>query len=152
MVPSDACYNLIKRFESFQPNAYLDPEGIPTIGYGHTYGVVMGFTCTQVQADDWLKSDVSLADSFVGVQVKVPLTQGQFDALTSFVFNCGIQAFAESTLLRKLNAGDYAGAAAEFPRWVHGNGMRVLAGLVTRRATERILFETGTLPAPGKKP
>ncbi len=92
------------------------------------------------------KADADLARNVAGIEidvarlVKVPLTQGQFDALVSFAFNLGAAALAGSTLLRKLNAGDCAGAAAEFGKWVHADGT-VLPGLVTRRARERALFE-----------
>jgi lysozyme len=72
--------------------------------------------------------------------VKVPLAQGQFDALVSFSFNVGLGALGSSTLLRKLNAGDYRGAAAEFPRWNKAGG-KVYEGLTRRRAAERSLFE-----------
>jgi lysozyme len=70
----------------------------------------------------------------------VSLNQGQYDALVDFTYNLGPAALQGSTLLRKLNAGDYAGAAAEFPKWCHA-GRAVLPGLVTRRARERAMFE-----------
>lgn len=100
----------------------------------------MGQTITQQQADDYLRRDVRQFERAVARQVRVPLTQGQFDALVSFAFNLGEGALAQSTLLRLLNAGDYAGAAAQFDRWNKAGG-RVLPGLVRRRAAERALFE-----------
>ena len=132
--------DLIKQFEGLYLNSYRCPAGIPTIGYGHTAGVAMGQTITQQQADDYLRRDVRQFERAVSRQVTVPLTQGQFDALVSFAFNLGEGALAQSTLLRLLNAGDYAGAAAQFDRWNKAAG-RVLPGLVRRRAAERALFE-----------
>ena len=138
---SKAGLDLIKQFEGLYLNAYRCPAGVPTIGYGHTAGVAMGQTITQQQADDYLRRDVRQFERAVSRQVRVPLTQGQFDALVSFAFNLGEGALAQSTLLRLLNAGDYAGAAAQFDRWNKAGG-RVLPGLVRRRAAERALFES----------
>ena len=137
---SKAGLDLIKQFEGLYLNAYRCPAGVPTIGYGHTAGVAMGQTITQQQADDYLRRDVRQFERAVARLVTVPLTQGQFDALVSFAFNLGEGALAQSTLLRLLNAGDYAGAAAQFDRWNKAGG-RVLPGLVRRRAAERALFE-----------
>lgn len=137
---SKAGLDLIKQFEGLYLKAYRCPAGVPTIGYGHTAGVAMGQTITQQQADDYLRRDVRQFERAVERLVKVPLTQGQFDALVSFAFNLGEGALAQSTLLRLLNAGDYAGAAAQFDRWNKAGG-RVLPGLVRRRAAERALFE-----------
>ena len=137
---SKAGLDLIKQFEGLYLQAYRCPAGVPTIGYGHTAGVAMGQTITQQQADDYLRRDVRQFERAVSRLVRVPLTQGQFDALVSFAFNLGEGALAQSTLLRLLNAGDYAGAAAQFDRWNKAGG-RVLPGLVRRRAAERALFE-----------
>lgn len=137
---SKAGLDLIKQFEGLYLKAYRCPAGVPTIGYGHTAGVAMGQTITQQQADDYLRRDVRQFERAVARQVSVPLTQGQLDALVSFAFNLGEGALAQSTLLRLLNAGDYAGAAAQFERWNKAGG-RVLPGLVRRRAAERALFE-----------
>ena len=137
---SKAGLDLIKQFEGLYLKAYRCPAGVPTIGYGHTAGVAMGQTITQQQADDYLRRDVRQFERAVARLVTVPLTQGQFDALVSFAFNLGEGALAQSTLLRLLNAGDYAGAAAQFDRWNKAGG-RVLPGLVRRRAAERALFE-----------
>lgn len=136
--------NLIKRHESLVLKAYKDPVGVWTIGYGHTTAagspvVTSGLQITEKEADSILAQDVRMFETAVKKLVKVPLTQMQFDALVSFSFNLGEGALARSTLLRKLNAGDFTGAADEFPRWVHGQG-KVLPGLVTRRAEERALF------------
>lgn len=137
---SKAGLDLIKQFEGLYLKAYRCPAGVPTIGYGHTAGVSMGQTITQQQADDYLRRDVRQFERAVARLVTVPLTQGQFDALVSFAFNLGEGALAQSTLMRLLNAGDYAGAAAQFDRWNKAGG-RVLPGLVRRRAAERALFE-----------
>jgi lysozyme len=139
---------LIKESEGCRLTAYPDPGNAPprgngqpwTIGVGHVGNVRPGDSCSEAQAMDWLRHDAAAAEAGVARLVHVPLTQGQFDALVSFVFNLGEGALAGSTLLRKLNAGDLAGAAAEFPKWCHA-GTAVLPGLVTRRARERALFE-----------
>ena len=136
---SDSGVNLIKAFEGLRLSAYQDSGGIWTIGYGHIGGVQPGDRITQGQAEELLRKDTGWAQDAVRQQVHVPLTQRQFDALTSFTFNLGAGALNGSTLLSKLNAGDYAGAQAEFGRFVHAGG-RVLQGLVRRRAAEADLF------------
>lgn len=130
---------LIKKAEGLKTKAYRCPAGILTIGYGHTHNVKEGDTCTPEQAGVWLKEDCLVAELTIRANVKVPLSQNQFDALVSFIFNLGSGNFVGSTLLKKLNAGDYAGAAAEFDRWVNAGG-RELPGLVERRAVEKALF------------
>lgn len=144
LVTSGKGLDLIKVSEGFEAEAYPDPgnrvTGEPwTIGYGHTRGVRRGDTCTDAQATDWLREDLQAAEDAVRHMVDLPLTQMQFDALASFVFNVGPSAFANSTLLRLLNAGDAAGAAEQFKRWNRGAD-GVLPGLVARRAAERDLF------------
>ena len=132
--------DIIKESEGLRLTAYMPTANdVPTIGYGHTHGVRMGQTITKAQAEQFLKEDVSWAEAAVNKQVKVSLNQNQFDALVSFVFNIGETTFAKSTLLRKLNAGDYNGAANEFPRWNKQAGV-VLRGLVKRREREKQLF------------
>lgn len=143
---SAAGLDLLKRSEGFRANAYQDSGGVWTIGYGTTKDVQPGDTCTEEQASQWLRRDVLSAEWAVMKLVEVPMTQGQFDALVDFTYNLGEAALAKSTLLRKLNAGDYAGAAAEFPKWCHA-GNQVLPGLVTRRAAERALFEAPAVAA-----
>lgn len=142
---SDQGLRLIKGHEGLRLESYLCPAGVPTIGYGHTRGVEMGLTCTEAQADAWLLEDLQPAERGVRELVRVPLTQGQYDALVSFVFNLGVGAFTGSRLLGLLNARDYVGAGGEFPRWVHA-GKKVLPGLVTRRAAERDMFLGQTRP------
>ena len=152
MNASENCFRLIEGSEGCDLTAYPCPSGIPTIGYGHTSGVRLGMTCTPAQALAWLSEDVRYAEGLVHSHVTSPLDQNQFDALVSILFNVGpgakgvkdgiifLATGQSSTLLRKLNAGDYAGAAEEFPKWCHGAGGTLLTGLVTRRARERALF------------
>lgn len=140
LAPSAACVSLIKEFEGCKLHAYKDAVGIPTIGYGSTRGVHMGQTITQQEADDMLYADMDDAWQDVYALVNVPITQGQCDALTSFTFNLGASRLKNSTLLRKLNAGDTDGASAEFAHWVHA-GSQVLPGLVRRREAEREMFD-----------
>lgn len=121
---------------------YLDPVGIPTICYGHTATARMGQTHTDEECERLLQEDLSDAVDAVDRLVTVPLPVERRAALVSFVFNVGEEAFARSTLLRKLNSGDAAGACAELDRWVYAGG-RVLPGLVKRRETERELCEVG---------
>jgi lysozyme len=143
MTTSEAGIELIKQSEGLRLEAYQDSAGVWTIGYGNTYGVREGDTCTQEWAEERLQDDVRRAEAHVTRLVKLPLMQGQFDALVSFVFNLGYYALFRSTLLRKLNAGDYSGAADEFLRWNHAGG-KVLKGLTRRREAERHMFLGGS--------
>lgn len=131
--------DLIKRFEGLRLRSYLCPANVWTIGYGHTVGVTSNQIITSEQAESILKSDLKRFELGVMNAVKVDLNQSQFDALVSLSFNIGLSAFANSTLVRLLNAGDYNGAAGQFERWNQGGG-KVLQGLSTRRAAERALF------------
>lgn len=128
-------------FEGDRLKAYQDSRGVWTIGYGHTGGIVQeGLTCTQAQAEVWLRTDVAWAEAEVNRLVRVPLTQGEFDALVDFVFNCGAGNFDHSTLLRLLNGGvDHATIAAEFQKWDHAGGVE-LPGLLRRRQAEAVEF------------
>jgi lysozyme len=147
---SKTCLDLIKKWEGCKLEAYLDPVGIPTIGWGtiaYPDGepVAMGDRISQEQADGFLQHECNSIVPRIGRLATVGLNQNQFDALVSFAYNVGVGAFAESTLLSKLNQGDYAGAAAEFPRWNKGevDGKKVeLPGLTNRRKDERALFES----------
>lgn len=132
---------IIKFFEGLSYDAYLCPAGKPTIGYGHTHNVKLGDTITDQQATEFLEDDFFYAVQDVRAVVKVPLTDNQLDALASFVFNLGVRKLIQSTLLRKLNAKDYVGAANEFDRWVFA-GNQKLKGLIARRAAEKQLFNT----------
>jgi len=130
---------LVKRYEQLRLRAYLPtPEDVPTIGWGHTRGVALGLTCTPEQADVWLVEDLADAMSAVD-EVPVQLTQNQYDALVSFVFNCGTGAFRASTMRRLLDGGHYGLAAEQFARWNKQKG-KVLNGLTKRRAEEAALF------------
>lgn len=132
--------DMVKKYEGLYTKAYHCPAGVLTIGYGHTGpDVKPGQRIREAQAEKMLRQDMGKFEDAVRRQVKVPLTQGQFDALVSFTFNCGEGALKNSTLLKKLNSGDYAGAQAEFQRWNKGGG-RVLPGLVKRRAEEAQMF------------
>lgn len=131
--------NLIKEFEGLKLQAYKCPADIWTIGYGHTAGIGPDDVITEAQANSLLCQDVAASERAVNQYVHVPLTQNQFDALVSFVFNLGVGSFRTSTLLKKLNAGDYDGTAQEFGRWIHAGG-KALPGLVRRREAERVLF------------
>jgi lysozyme len=137
--------NLIMSFESFSPTVYICPAGKPTIGYGHRVlkGEIFNGPITKAQALDLLALDLAVAELDIGGLVKVPLNQFQFDALVCLAFNIGLGNFDSSTLLKKLNAGDYMGAADEFPRWDKAHVKGVLTqvkGLTRRRAAERALF------------
>ena len=140
--PSQAAIDLVKASEGLRLEAYQDAGGVWTIGYGHTRDVQPGDVVTQQQADDFLQADLAEAADGVNALVKVPLTQGQFDALCDFVFNLGEHDLERSTLLRLLNAGNYQAAANQFRVWVMDRG-EVLPGLVNRRAAERDLFVNG---------
>jgi lysozyme len=137
---SDNGFALSKSFEGLRLTAYQDVGGVWTIGYGHTGpNVRAGLTITQAEADALLRSDVEDAVTCVNRAVNVPITQNQFDALVDFCFNCGRGSLLQSTLLRKVNIGDFAGAAAQFALWDHAGG-EVVEGLVKRRTAEAELF------------
>jgi len=133
---------LVVWFEGRSLVAYLDPVGIPTICEGVTQGVRLGDVATPAECDALLEKELTIALSAVERQVRVPLPDARRAALASFVYNVGEGQFSRSTLLRKLNAGDAAGACAELSRWVYAGGKQ-LAGLVKRRAAERELCEAG---------
>ncbi|PCO07533.1 muraminidase [Enterobacter hormaechei] len=144
MQTSDKGVALIKQFEGCKLTAYQDSVGVWTIGYGWTHPVDgkpirAGMTIKQETAERLLKTGLVSYESDVSRLVKVGLTQGQFDALVSFTYNLGARSLSTSTLLRKLNIGDYAGAADEFLRWNKAGG-KVLNGLTRRREAERALF------------
>lgn len=129
-------------FEGVRFTSYQDVRGVWTIGYGHTGREVgPGQVCTPAQASVWLQQDMLWAEQVVNHAVKVPITQDEFNALVDFVFNVGAGNFDSSTLLRELNAGDYAGAADQFARWDLAGG-KVVEGLLRRRVAEADLFKT----------
>lgn len=144
MKTSDRGIAIIKQHEGVRLTAYADPVGVLTIGYGHTSAagapeVTRGMKITQAGADTILRQDLAKFERYVTDAVKVPLNQNEFDALVSWTFNLGPGNLRSSTLLRKLNAGDRAGAADEFLKWTKAGG-KTLPGLVKRREAERALF------------
>ena len=138
---------MIEKFEGCLLKASNKLDGVWTIGYGQTgsyYGkrVRRGMATTKALAHAWLRDhSIKTYEDAVTQAVKMPLNQNQFDALVSFTYNVGVGALKQSTALRKLNAGDYAGAADALTMWTKCNG-KVLAGLVRRRKEERALFLT----------
>ena len=174
MKTSDDGIALIKAFEGIRDgdpstvnlDPYLCPAGVATIGWGHAIVSPLGHQLrgrhglnqarqlypngiTLEEAEELLRLDLRERERAVESLVKVPISQGQFDALVSFAFNVGTdideddipEGLGDSTLLTKLNAGDYQGAADEFPKWVYAAGRKLL-GLERRRAAERELFLT----------
>ena len=141
---SEKGYAIIREFEGFKAEAYLDTGGVWTIGFGtikypNGQRVKKGDTCTREQADQWLKNDCKWVDACLDKNVKVNLNQNQFDALASFVYNIGETAFVKSTMLTLINQNSLTSAASQFDRWVFDNGKRI-QGLVNRRAKEKSLF------------
>lgn len=122
--------------EGLRLKAYKDTKGIWTVGVGHTGPeVVEGLVITKEKAHELFQKDVTWAEDAVNA-VKVPLSQNQFDALVSFVFNVGAGAFKRSTMLKMLKAGDYVGAAKQFDRWV------IPIEITSRRMSEKAQFLT----------
>lgn len=130
---------LTERFEGCRRLAYQDSVGRWTIGYGHTFNVCEGDTCTDAEAEAWLVGDYAWAEKAVNRLVTTELTQGEFDALTDFTFNLGVGSLEHSTLLRLVDSRQFAAAALEFPKWAHAGGVEV-AGLLRRRVAEQALF------------
>lgn len=136
---SVAGVTLIQNFEGTETTAYLDAVGVPTICTGSTRGVYLGQTATLSECEERLQEDTSYAGQGIARNVRVKLTQEQYDALVSLVFNIGPGAFSHSTLLKRLNAGRCREAADEFLRWRYASG-KPLRGLLRRRQAERELF------------
>ncbi len=121
--------------------AYLCPAKVWTIGFGHTTGVKSGMVINTNEAYDLLEKDLKKFQDELASVVHVPVTQNEFIALLSWIFNLGLTpAVRNSTLLKKLNESDYEGASSEFPKWRKSRG-KVLDGLVNRRRAERELFD-----------
>jgi lysozyme len=144
--------DLVKQFEGLRTTAYTCPAGIWTIGYGHTGGVSKGQTVTAVEAEDLLQNDLAKAGDQVQQMVRVSLHDNQYAALCSFVFNAGAASLKASTLLKRLNGGDYDGVPSELAKWVKATdpktGAKItLAGLVRRRSAEGQLWLEGGDPA-----
>lgn len=138
--------SLVQAYEGLRLNTYIDPVGIPTVCYGHTGpDVKLGQRYTKAQCEQILLSDIQKHRAGVEKCVTKPLTPNQRDAVVSFAFNVGVSRFCGSTMAKKLNRGDYIGAADEFPKWKYAkvNGRNVvLPGLARRREAERRLFLT----------
>ncbi len=147
---SEKASRLIKEWEGYKLFMYKDVAGLPTIGVGHLLtrdelssgqividGVPVAYAkgLNDEQVLCLLDQDLNPTEKTVNEKVKVRLNQNQFDALVSFTFNTGMQAFADSTLLKVLNKGDYAGVPEQLRRWVHSGG-KVIEGLVNRRENE----------------
>lgn len=136
--------SFLKDQEGFKDTAYRDSGGVWTVGYGTIQvdgkAVVQGMKCTEPQAALWMQGHLALVQTSINQLIRTQLTQNQFDALCSFVYNEGETAFAKSTMLRLINTNDFIGAGKQFDRWVFV-GPNIVAGLVARRRRERDLFE-----------
>jgi lysozyme len=143
---------LLSELEGRRPHAYLDSGGAPTIGVGHLLtkaerssgkiligGILVRYVngLSEDQIDQLLRRDLDLTERIVRANIRVPLTQNQYDALVSFTFNTGTTG---TTLTRLLNEGNYAAVPVQMRRWVHDNG-KVVQGLVNRREKEIALWE-----------
>lgn len=144
---NSAALRLIKEFEGFEAEAYKDPVGIVTIGYGTTAAAGVGISpklgdkITEAQATDYLKRAVDKFAAQILPKITRAPTGNQFGAMVSLAYNIGPGAFNKSTVLRRFNAGDISGAADAFLMWNKAGG-KVLAGLTRRRKAERELFLT----------
>lgn len=132
--------DLIKHFEGLKLEAYKCPADVWTIGYGTTKGVKPGQRITESKAEELLKEDLKWVEGAINKNVRVDLNQNQFDALASWVYNLGETNLRSSTMLRKLNAGNYAEVPEQMKRWNKSNG-QVLSGLVRRRQAEADLWQ-----------
>lgn len=155
MKTSQKGLDLIKEYEGLRLNAYLCPAKVWTIGYGHTSAagapaVRRGMKITKARAEEILRADLAKYEAGVLAAVSVPITQGQFDALVSFAYNCGVGALRKSTLLKRVNAKQFDRVPAEFMKWTRGGG-KELPGLVRRRRAECALWR-GVGDAPPPKP
>ena len=141
MKTSEVGIELIKEFEGCKQVAYQDSVGVWTIGYGHTKDVYEGQLAIKKTIERWLQEDLEEFESYVSKLVKVELNQNQFDALVAWTYNLGPTNLKESTMLRKLNYGDYESVPDEMRRWNKAGG-EVLNGLVRRRDAEANLFSS----------
>lgn len=149
MITSDRGIAAIKQFEGFRNKPYQDVVGKWTVGYGHLIvpgdGCVIGDFITPVQGSSLLRQDLHVAEQCINDNVSVQLTQNQFDALVSFVYNLGCGNFKKSTLLKLLNNGSSVGAANEFEKWDRAGGVPN-KGIHQRRMDERNIFVNGRYP------
>lgn len=147
MIPSNNCYNLIKKYEGFSAKPYKCSAGVPTIGYGSTF-YLNGNKVTM--KDSPISEEVALSILFSVVEdfskkveklLKVSVNQNQFDALVDFAYNLGIGNLQKSTLLKLINNKDFVGASKQFKLWNKANG-KALNGLTKRRKEEEELFQS----------
>ena len=131
--------SLIKKFEGCELEAYQCSAGVWTIGYGHTKGVEAGDEISKEQAEEMLVEELHEYESYVNDFVTAPLSQNQYDALVSWVYNLGPANLKASTMLKVLNAGEYEEVPAQMKRWNKAGG-KVLEGLIRRREAESLLF------------
>jgi len=138
---------LIKSFEAFRADAYLDPVGVPTIGYGTTSNAGIGVTVrlgmriTEAQAQAYLAAALDKFAAHIGPKITAPINENEWAAFLSLAYNIGPGAFGKSSALRKFNEGDKEGAANAILLWNKAGG-KVLKGLIRRREAERALFLT----------
>ncbi len=134
--------NLIKEFEGFRAKVYICPAGFKTIGYGHTLSINDALNnISEEEAENLLQQDIANAQNSVFRNIKATLTQGQFDALTSFTFNLGAAALQRSTLRQKINRSEHHEVPKEFMRWIYASGV-ILPGLIRRRQAEVFLYNS----------
>jgi lysozyme len=132
--------SLIKKFEGCELEAYQCSAGVWTIGYGHTKGVTPSDSISQEEAEQMLVDELHEYESYVNEYVTVALSQNQFDALVSWVYNLGPANLKASTMLKVLNSGEYEDVPAQIKRWNKAGG-KVLEGLIRRREAEACLFQ-----------
>tara|TARA_Y100000004_G_scaffold183463_1_gene231304 strand:- start:2316 stop:2756 length:441 start_codon:yes stop_codon:yes gene_type:complete len=137
---SNKGHDLLKYFEGCELEAYQDSVGVWTIGYGHTKGVHEGMVITQEQAEQMLLDELKEYEGYVEDMVEVELTQEQFDALVVWVYNLGPTNFKNSTLLKRINEGNFEDVPYQMKRWNKAGG-KVLLGLERRREAEAKMFQ-----------
>ena len=140
METSSEGISLIQKFEGCELEAYQCSAGVWTIGYGHTKDVVEGMTITKEQAEQMLVDELHEYENYINEYVTVALSQNQFDALVSWVYNLGPANLKASTMLKVLNSGKYEDVPAQIKRWNKAGG-KVLEGLIRRREAEACLFK-----------
>ena len=140
METSNEGISLIQKFEGCELEAYQCSAGVWTIGYGHTKDVVEGMTITKEQAEQMLVDELHEYENYINEYVNVALSQNQFDALVSWVYNLGPANLKASTMLKVLNSGKYEDVPAQMKRWNKAGG-KVLEGLIRRREAEACLFK-----------
>ena len=132
--------SLIKKFEGCELEAYQCSANVWTIGYGHTKDVEKGDTITKEEAEQMLVDELHEYENYINKYVNVALSQNQFDALVSWVYNLGPANLKASTMLKVLNSGEYEDVPAQIKRWNKAGG-KVLDGLVRRREAEALLYQ-----------